>query len=253
MKTLVIIIAFIMGLYSVMGSEGFWMVEVNVEDRTSKLIYQKKSGEKISFMTYFLTTELLAEEVKQQFKKDYPVLWESAVSSSGNSHNPKVIPLKSKFSEALKKTAAFKKIEKSVNEKGFKIDKISHEKFSLNKTDHKVKVFAVVWVSLVPDIDFSDSHIEPPLSNKTDVDKRCKLKLLVAENGVFLMDGITFSEEQLSIVFRNAFKLNPEVVLEINSEPKVSFRDVRKVFKLANTEGINSGVINGLGESDKRD
>lgn len=106
------------------------------------------SGETVSFMQYYLQSDKLSAEVEEQFKANYPDLWKVAIQSSGNTHNPKVIPLRPKFTEMLLNTHTLKDIDKVARIAGYTIVGAEHEKFHIQKTETGIKVFAATWLKL---------------------------------------------------------------------------------------------------------
>jgi hypothetical protein len=71
-------------------------------------------------------------------------------------HNPKVLPLRSKFSECLLKTPTLSKINEAFLAHGFSVTRIDFEKFTINKDKQQPTFFAVIWLILEPKIDTNE-------------------------------------------------------------------------------------------------
>lgn len=140
-------IAFILYVLSLPGSAEEWSVKVDDSGEAS-LVWQLKGGRRLGFFQYFLQADQLAAEVVAGFKSSHPALWESAIKSSGNMHNPKVTPLRVKFSGVLLKTPTLKKLDHIARDSGYTIAGASHGKFHLIKKDQSVRVYAGVWLDL---------------------------------------------------------------------------------------------------------
>ena len=81
-------------------------------------IAKNPEARRIHFTRFFHQSCELHKELAAQFAKDHPKLWKTALSSSGNRHNPKVLPLHAKFPETLRKTPTVQKIEARLNQAG---------------------------------------------------------------------------------------------------------------------------------------
>lgn len=97
-----------------------------------------------------LNNTKLQKELFQQFEKDYPALLADALKSAGNMHNPKVLPLRAKFSEIMLKTPTIQAIGKILHSHGYSIASIGCEKFSLIKENGIPEFFSIVYVNLEP-------------------------------------------------------------------------------------------------------
>jgi hypothetical protein len=71
-----------------------------------------------------------------------------ALKSSGNMHNPKVLPLRSKFSECLLKTPTVAKMNELFSSTGYIIAKAECEKFEVNKEKEVPSFECYVWLTL---------------------------------------------------------------------------------------------------------
>lgn len=102
----------------------------------------------ISFFTYFLNDPKIQEELLKELQSSYPELLADALKSSGNLHNPKIAPLKAKFSECLLKTPTVVRINEQLSITGFFVKKAEYEKFYINKEKEIPTFYAVVWLIL---------------------------------------------------------------------------------------------------------
>lgn len=74
-------------------------------------------------------SEETIEKLTQYYEKNIPNEFKEALASSGNLHNPKLVPLLDKFGPALKSTKLYKSIEFELNKKSFILTDITFEKF----------------------------------------------------------------------------------------------------------------------------
>jgi hypothetical protein len=102
----------------------------------------------ISFTAFFRGDTTVQTELLRQFEVDYPELLRNALASSGNMHNPRILPLRDKFSDALLKTPTLIKIERRMNSIGYTISSVSHEKFSISKSSDPCIFHALVTLTL---------------------------------------------------------------------------------------------------------
>jgi len=83
-------------------------------------------------------------EIKAYLKEHYPKLFSVALKSSGNLHNPKVIPLQEPYEEAILSTSFVSSLNEALSHIGYKVSKASSEKFFI---DQRSKTFsAAVWL-----------------------------------------------------------------------------------------------------------
>ena len=104
----------------------------------------------VCFWDYFNHDPALQRELMQQFETHYPGLLKDALESSGNKHNPKVIPLGRKLNECLLQTATVKELDAIFRSHGHAITRISHEKFSIFRNEDSPQFSAIVWLILEP-------------------------------------------------------------------------------------------------------
>lgn len=109
----------------------------------------EKPLEHLSFHP-FSTDELIQRELMEAFRSSYPKLLEDALKSSGNMHNPKVLPLRAKFSECLLKTPTLVKLQALLLTHGHTLTGASLEKFEINKETTPPSFRAYVWLQLEP-------------------------------------------------------------------------------------------------------
>jgi hypothetical protein len=103
----------------------------------------------ITFWTYFHNDPVVQGELLAEFKSRYPRILAEAFRSSGNMHNPKVLPLRAKFSECLLATPTLTKINEVFQRHGYTISRISYEKFWINKDSESTPFNAIIW--LIPE------------------------------------------------------------------------------------------------------
>lgn len=104
----------------------------------------------ITFWTYFNNDPIIQGQLLSEFQSQYPAVLADAFKSSGNMHNPKVLPLHSKFSECLLKTPTLTKINEAFIAHGYSVKKISFEKFWIDKKNKAAPFHAVIWLILGP-------------------------------------------------------------------------------------------------------
>ena len=87
---------------------------------------------------------LAQEEVMGYLRQHYPKELKAAMESAGNMHNPKVMPLRRPFEEALLSTTFVKKLQADLVKIGYAVSGASTEKFTLIK---QTKSFsAATWL-----------------------------------------------------------------------------------------------------------
>jgi len=106
----------------------------------------------VAFGTYFNNDPILQAEVLSKFKSRHPDILTEAFKSSGNMHNPKVIPLGSKLSECLLATPTLTKINEVFRAHGYTVRRMSHEKFWINKGSEATPFHAIIWLILEPTV-----------------------------------------------------------------------------------------------------
>ena len=161
MRLIFSIAIFILGITSTLVAEEGWHFEVNSRDKPS-MVYELADGKKVSFMSYYIRFDTISDEVALQFQKDYPKLWKEAKDSSGNMHNPKILPLRAKFTEVLLKTPTMKMLDLKARESGYTISDASHEKFHFLEEKGKKKVFAAIWLTIVKRAEQNAAHKSDP-------------------------------------------------------------------------------------------
>ena len=102
----------------------------------------------ISFIDYFVNDPKIQKELMKEFRTSYPELLSDALKSSGNIHNPKVFPLRAKFSECLLKTPTVVKMNELLSATGYIITKAECEKFEVNKEKEVPSFTCYVWLIL---------------------------------------------------------------------------------------------------------
>jgi hypothetical protein len=113
----------------------------------------------ITFWTYFNNAPAVQGELLSEFKSRHPDILADAFKSSGNMHNPKVLPLHSKFSECLLKTPTLTKLNEVFLKHGYSVKRIEFEKFWIDKEKKATTPFhAVIWLILEPNVDEEAQH-----------------------------------------------------------------------------------------------
>ena len=93
----------------------------------------------------------LQEELREYYETKLPKELNKALKSSGNLHNPTLAPLIKHFPSAFKSTTLYKKLEESVKDRGYWIDKeITFEKFTIYKSEKPYLFSADVWLETTP-------------------------------------------------------------------------------------------------------
>jgi len=93
----------------------------------------------------------LQEELREYYETKLPKELDKALKSSGNLHNPTLAPLIKDFPSAFKSTTLYKKLEESVKDRGYGIDKeITFEKFTIYKSEKPYLFSADVWLETIP-------------------------------------------------------------------------------------------------------
>lgn len=109
-----------------------------------------KSPQHIAFWGYFENDPTIQSELLKEYQTRYPKLLAGALKSSGNLHNPKVLPLASKFSECLLKTPTIAKIDAILLPDGYHVARAGFEKFWMDTKTKVPKFHAIVWLELEP-------------------------------------------------------------------------------------------------------
>jgi len=99
----------------------------------------------------------------------------------------------------------------------------------------------LIAVSTVRANDLVDQDVQPPAA--TDLDARPKMAVEISAKGVPSLDGVSFSDQQLAVVFRRVLSFEPKVAVQIRADEKASFRHVKKVIELAKQAGIKDVVL----------
>jgi hypothetical protein len=103
-----------------------------------------------TFWSYFNNDPIIQAELLSELKNRYPDVLKAAFNSSGNLHNPKVIPLRDKLSECIMATPTLRKINELFAQHGYRVKNISHEKLWINKGNEKTPFHAIMWLILEP-------------------------------------------------------------------------------------------------------
>jgi len=102
----------------------------------------------LCFWNYLENNPTIQRELLENFKAKYPDILQAAIDSAGNTHNPKVIPLSSVFSECLIATPSVQKIDALFRKRGYAIYTASHEKFRIEKASKSIEFKAITWLKI---------------------------------------------------------------------------------------------------------
>lgn len=105
--------------------------EMTLDDLLSSVEKLKDPTEPrwVELTKYLEKNSAIHKELLEQFQKDYPKLLKDALSSAGNPHNPKIIPLRGVFAECLLKTPTVLKVAEKLKGMGLMLDGVVFEKF----------------------------------------------------------------------------------------------------------------------------
>ena len=104
----------------------------------------------ITYWKYFNDDPTVQAELLNEFRSRFPDLLADAFKSSGNMHNPKVLPLRSKFSECLLTTPTLAQINVALLAQGYTVKCISFEKFEIDKEKETTPFHAISWLIVEP-------------------------------------------------------------------------------------------------------
>ena len=93
-------------------------------------------------------SEAFQNEIKAHVQKNYPELLKDALASSGNLHEPKVVPLIYTFQDAFLKTRLMKDVVTQVDELGYNVARVTYEKIHLVNDDGVVLFNASVLMRI---------------------------------------------------------------------------------------------------------
>lgn len=108
------------------------------------------SSQNIPFTEFFVNDATIQQELLTQFTENHAAALKAAQKSSGNMHNPQVLPLRALFEEALLNTPTVRLIDARLHAVGYTVSGVSHEKFMLDKSTAPVKFRAIVWLEIKP-------------------------------------------------------------------------------------------------------
>lgn len=104
----------------------------------------------ITYWKYINDDPTVQAELLNEFRSRFPDLLADAFKSSGNMHNPKVMPLRSKFSECLMRTPTLAKINEVLLAQGYSVKTIEFEKFWIDKEKKATPFHAISWLIIEP-------------------------------------------------------------------------------------------------------
>jgi len=156
MKTLQIVIALLLSFGNLSAQDEKNHAENEDARRIKELVDSFALSDKIvavtnvTFWTYFNNDPTIQAELLSEFKSQHPDILTEAFKSSGNMHNPKVLPLRSKFSECLLRTPTLTKIKEALVAHGYAVKRVEFEKFEIDKEKKETPFHAVIWLILEP-------------------------------------------------------------------------------------------------------
>lgn len=113
-----------------------------------ELLKKEKNGglKHIRFLCC-MSAQTFVAEITGYYQRNIPKELEKALKSSGNLHNPALLPLSIHFKEALKTTSEYKLIRKTLIRHKYEIKSIWVEKFTYKKNDIHADInFVVIHV-----------------------------------------------------------------------------------------------------------
>ncbi|MGF1655764.1 MAG: hypothetical protein ACFCU3_02165 [Verrucomicrobiales bacterium] len=102
----------------------------------------------VTFWTYFNSDPTVQGELVREFESRFPGILAEAFKSSGNKHNPKVLPLEAKFSECLLQTPTVAKINDVLFAHGYSVARVEFEKLSIDTDNPATPFRAALWLIL---------------------------------------------------------------------------------------------------------
>jgi hypothetical protein len=104
----------------------------------------------ITYWKHFNDDPTVQAELLHEFRLRFPDLLADAFKSSGSMHNPKVLPLREKFSECLLKTSTLSRIRKALLAQGYAVKHVEFEKFWIDKEKKATPLHAMTWPVIEP-------------------------------------------------------------------------------------------------------
>jgi len=90
--------------------------------------------------------EKLNRDLVRYYKENMPNEFEKALSSSGNLHNPKLIPLNRNLIKAFRSSRFFKEMELELSKRSYSIVRIDPEKFMMFSTKEPYRFHFGMWL-----------------------------------------------------------------------------------------------------------
>jgi len=156
MKTLQITITLLLS-FGILSAQGEKTITENedapsIKELVDKFASRDKSVpvKNVTFWTYFNNDPTIQAELLSEFKSRYLDILTEAFKSSGNKHNPKVLPLRSKFAECLLKTPTLAKLNEAFVAHGYFVKHVEFEKFGIDKKKKATPFHAFIWLILEP-------------------------------------------------------------------------------------------------------
>jgi hypothetical protein len=136
-------------------------VESLVIQRLKGVLAVSGEGNPLESFAYhgFKDDAVVQKELLEVFRERHPKVLAEALKSSGNMHNPKVLPLRGVFAECLMKTPTVARMNEVLSERGFRVSGIDFEKFEIDKEKEGPRFFSFVWVQ-VEKIEVSEKSVE---------------------------------------------------------------------------------------------
>ncbi len=104
----------------------------------------------LSFQTYTKLYEEFDAEILKKMAELNPKEFREALSSAGNMHNPKIVPLRKVFQEALLKIPSVTRLNHEIETKGYEIVEAGSEKLSIDHSMPDLRVKVSAWLICQP-------------------------------------------------------------------------------------------------------
>jgi hypothetical protein len=128
--------------------------EITLEDllKTVDKLKDPTEPRSVKLTDYLAKNATIHKELQDQFRKDYPKLLKDALASSGNLHNPKMIPLRGVFAECLLKTPTVQKVAEKLKGMGLMLDGVVFEKFFYwePSAGEGKRIGSIAWLKVKP-------------------------------------------------------------------------------------------------------
>ncbi|WP_411825395.1 ExbD/TolR family protein [Luteolibacter sp. AS25] len=106
-------------------------------------------------------------------------------------------------------------------------------------------VFCILSFSVIQaqEQDFTDPDVAAPVAE--NLEGRPRLAIDVSDDGDLSIDGVSFDDKQIAVVFRLIAAQEPQIVLLLQAN-SVAMKHTQRILRIANKEGISSAVFSPL-------